>query len=229
MWPDDPADVRSDKELSLYAKDNEKFYYRNFAGVIRELGGGTTVHTPRYRHLQEDTDFVGTRWSLDRDQLVDEYDYLYERSVRDGRPVDNLGHLCEWSCHFYWRHLPSSWSIQSRLHRYPEARIVLHPSRGELTPNGEDFMIGFDTDAGIDTLIPFSPNTKTWAVLLIVARRGGRNQQPRHGRLPTHCHLYGRRAFRSERLPPRFGKHRQCGHLDELRISADRPSHLRRG
>jgi hypothetical protein len=39
MWPTDPSDVRSDKELSLYAKTDEKFYYRNFAGDIQQLGG----------------------------------------------------------------------------------------------------------------------------------------------------------------------------------------------
>jgi hypothetical protein len=39
MWPEDPSDVRSDKELSLYAKTDEKFYYRNFAGDITQLGG----------------------------------------------------------------------------------------------------------------------------------------------------------------------------------------------
>ena len=162
MWPDDPADVRSDKELSLYAKDNEKFYYRNFAGVIRELGGGTTVHTPRFVTFKKTLTswphggpWTGINWSTNT--------IIYTNDL-----AGTVGPWTTWDTSVSG---PAVFTGDTYHHNgifNPGYVGTLKPGlyfiqiAALITPNGEDFMIGFDTDAGIDKLIPFSPWTKTW-------------------------------------------------------------------
>jgi hypothetical protein len=164
MWPDDPADVRSDKELSLYAKDNEKFYYRNFAGVIRELGGGTTVHTPRYVVFKKTlTSWVhggawtDINWSTNTIIYTNDLSGTEDPWTTWDTSVSGPAIFTGDTYHYHGVFNPGYIGTL-------KPGLFFIQVAASLTPNGEDFMIGFQTDAGINTLIPFLPNTKTWAL-----------------------------------------------------------------